>query len=157
MRERIAILKSEITADHKKIGRLFSKFDTSYNAFLRSDEYSRLVESAFHVSQLYSGMENVFKNIAKTFENNILQDYWHKSLLERMCLDIQDIRPALISEESFKYMNELRAFRHFFRQAYDIDLDKEKFKIVANGVIALKDSFERDIKHFLGFLDMLLK
>ena len=96
MRERIAILKSEITNDQKKMSRLFSKFEDSYNEFLRSNEYSRLVESAFHVSQLYSGMENIFKNIAKTFENNIEQDYWHKSLLERMCLDIQDIRPALI-------------------------------------------------------------
>ena len=157
MRERIAILKSEITNDQKKMSRLFSKFEDSYNEFLRSNEYSRLVESAFHVSQLYSGMENIFKNIAKTFENNIEQDYWHKSLLERMCLDIQDIRPALISEGSFKYLNELRAFRHFFRHAYDIDVDKEKFKIVADGVIALKASFEKDIKKFLSFLDMLLK
>ena len=157
MRERIAILKSEITNDQKKMSRLFSKFEDSYNEFLRSNEYSRLVESAFHVSQLYSGMENIFKNIAKTFENNIEQDYWHKSLLERMCLDIQDIRPALISEGSFKYLNELRAFRHFFRHAYDIDVDKEKFTIVANGVIALKASFEKDIKKFLSFLDVLLK
>jgi hypothetical protein len=157
MRERIAILKSEITNDQKKMSRLFSRFEESYNEFLRSNEYSRLVESAFHVSQLYSGMENIFKNIAKTFENNIEQDYWHKSLLERMCLDIQDIRPALVSEGSFKYLNELRAFRHFFRHAYDIDIDKERFKIVADGVIALKASFEKDIKKFLSFLDMLLK
>lgn len=155
MKERIAILKSEIQHDHKKINRLFSRFEKSYNEFLDSEEYSKLVESAFYVSQLYSGFENTFKNVANTFENTIEQDYWHKSLLERMSLTIEDIRPQLISEESFQCLNEMRTFRHFFRHAYDIDISKEKFKIVANRVLTLMDNIEKDLTDFLNFLDLL--
>ena len=156
MKEKIAILKSEIENDYQRIRRIFDKFENSYNEFLRSDEYSRLVEAAFYVSQLHTGFENIFKNIAKAFENNIEQDYRHKSLLERMLLNIQDIRPAVISEESYHCLNELRAFRHFFRHAYDTDIEKDKFKIVADRVFKIKDLFKNDMDNFLQFLNSLL-
>lgn len=157
MKEKIAILASEIKSDNKKLSRIFLRFDQAYNGFLNSNEYSKLVESAFYVSQLYSGCENIFKNIARTFENNIDKERWHRSLLERMKIEIKDIRPAMIlSEESFKYLNELRSFRHYFRNAYDIDIDNEKFRIVADRVLALKDLWNNEIDGFLSFLDSLL-
>ena len=156
MKEKIAILKSEVAANYKRIKRLFDKFDKAYKGYLTSKEYSKLVESAFYVSQTYSGFENIFQSIARTFENSVEQDFWHKSILERMSLDIEDIRPALISEGSFKCLNELRAFRHFFRHAYDSDIDRDKFKIIAKNVVNLRNLFEKDLKHFLKFLDSLL-
>lgn len=157
MKDRIAILKSELIYDSKKLNRLVGKFNKSYEDYLAGLEYSKLVESAFYVSQLYSGFEKIFKNVAKVFENNIEQDFWHKSILERMSLEIQDIRPALISEGSLKGLNELRTFRHFFRHAYDADIDKDKFKIIGKSVSELKEMFEKDLKNFLDFLDQLLQ
>ena len=123
---------------------------------MSSDEYAELVEASFYANQLFSGFERMFKNIAKTFENNVATDGWHKALLQRMALEIQDIRPAVISEESLQSLNELRAFRHFFRHAYDMDIDKEKFKIVAHKVKLLSCSFKKDLNNFLTFLDDLL-
>jgi len=155
MLEKIAILKSEINRDLEKINRLFKRFVNSYNEYQSSQEYSKLVESAFYVNQIYTGFEHIFKNIAKTFENNVEEDYWHKSLLERMTLEIKDIRPAVLSQESFKCLNELRSFRHFFRHAYDIDIDKEKFKIIADRVLSLLKLYKREINKFLAFLDKL--
>lgn len=157
MKERIIILKSEIEKDCKKLNKLFAKFEKAYNTFLTSGEYSKLVESAFYVNQLYTGFENIFKNIARTFENAIEEDGWHKSLLERMNLDIQDIRPAVISEESFNCLNELRVFRHFFRHAYDVDINREKFKIVADRAITANHLFHKDINNFISFLERLIK
>lgn len=157
MKEKIAILKSSLTKDLKKINGLSRKFDSAYEWYLNSEEYSKLVESAFYVSQLYSGYEKIFQDVAKTFENNIEQDYWHKSILERMSLEIADIRPALISEESLECLNELRAFRHFFRHAYDADINDEKFRIIATSVSTLKKTIRDDLKKFLLFLDAILK
>ncbi|MEW6379029.1 MAG: hypothetical protein AB1611_05420 [bacterium] len=157
MKERIAILKSEMERDYKRLNILFDKFEKSYSEFLGREEYSKLVESAFYVNQIYSGFENIFKNIAGTFENTIEKDYWHKSLLERISLDIQGIRPALVSEESYQCLNELRAFRHFFHHAYGADIDKEKFKIVADKVYRIKGLFGREIERFSAFLDKLME
>jgi len=72
-----------------------------------------------------------------------------------MTLEIKDIRPAVLSQESFKCLNELRSFRHFFRHAYDIDIDKEKFKIIADRVLRLLKLYKREINKFLAFLDKL--
>ncbi len=155
MKEKILILKSEISKDFKRLNNLFDKFQKAYDTFLETNEYSKLVESAFYINQIYSGFERVFKSIAKVFENNIGQDFWHKSLLERMNTDIEGIRPQVISEETFKCLDELRAFRHFFRHAYDIDIDKDKFKIVANKTVLLKSFIVKDFHEFLGFLKAL--
>jgi uncharacterized protein YutE (UPF0331/DUF86 family) len=72
-----------------------------------------------------------------------------------MNTDIEGIRPLVISEETFKCLDELRAFRHFFRHAYDIDIDKDKFKIVAHKTILLESFIEKDFHEFLSFLKEL--
>lgn len=156
MKEKIAILKSRILHDFEKINNIFTRTEKAYNDFRVSKEYSKLIESAFYASQLYSGFENIFKAIAKTFENNIEKDYWHKSLLIRMNMEIQDIRPALLSNETFICLDEIRAFRNYFRNAYDIDIDGEKFGIVADKVFKLKALSGKDISGFIQFLDSLL-
>ena len=45
----------------------------------------------------------MFKIIARFFENQI-EDFskYHSTILKRMQLDIEGIRPRLLSEESFK-------------------------------------------------------
>jgi hypothetical protein len=157
MIEKIAILKSEIESDRKMIQGIFSRFDNAYKEFSDSKEYAKLVESAFYLSQLYSGFESIFKNVARTFENDIEQDYWHKSLLERMKLEIEDLRQRLISDESYRCLDELRVFRHFFRHAYGMDLDKEKFEIVAKKALKLMGLYNNDLENFLDFLDAIKK
>jgi len=135
---------------------VFEKFESSYSQYQQKKEYAYLVESAFHVNRLYTGFERMFGNIAKTFENSIDDKAWHKSLLDRMSIGIEGIRPAFISEISHKYLNELRAFRHFFRHTYDFDLEKDKFAIVASGARELRKSIKTDIQNFLGFVNQLL-
>ncbi|MDI6865087.1 hypothetical protein [Thermodesulfovibrio yellowstonii] len=157
MKERIAILKSEIERDTERLNRLFRRFSASYREFEKTGEYSKMIESAFYINQIYTGFERIFTSIAKTFENTIEDDYWHKSILERMNLKIEGLRPALISNQSFQYLNELRAFRHFFRHAYDVDIDREKFKIVAEKALKIKERYRSEINKFLKFLDELLK
>jgi len=153
---RLAILKSEILRDTEKLEGVFEKFESSYTQYQQKKEYAYLVEAAFHVNRLYTGFERMFGNIAKTFENSIDDKAWHKSLLDRMSIGIEGIRPAFISETSHKYLNELRAFRHFFRHTYDFDLEKDKFAIVASGARELRKSIKTDIQNFLGFVNQLL-
>lgn len=157
MKEKVAILRSEIERDLERLNKLFKKFTNSYTEYEKTLEYSKLIESAFYISQVYSGFERIFKNIAKTFENAIEEDFWHKSLLERMGLEIKGIRPALLSPDSLELLNELRAFRHFFRHAYDADISRDKFKIVAEKALKIKKLYIRDINKFLTFLDKLLE
>lgn len=157
MSNKLSLLKSEILKDIEKIDRLFAKFVSSYQEYEERGIYAHLVEAAFYANQLYSGFETIFKNIAASFENTITDEAWHKSLLDRMAIAVEDIRPALISEANYHYLNELRAFRHFFRHAYDLEIDKEKFAIVAARTLKLKENYKPDLDKFLQFIDALLK
>lgn len=157
MKNKLAILKSEILRDLDKLERLFEKFESAYTRYQKQNEYAYMVEAAFHINHIYTGCERMFNHIATAFENNIDDSAWHKSLLDRMVLNIENIRPAVIAESTFHHLNELRAFRHFFRHAYDIDLEDKKFAIVVSASTELKKEFHKDIHRFLQFIDQLLE
>ena len=155
MKEKLALLKSEIIDDNSRINRLINRFKDVWDGYKKQKEYSLLVESAFTANQIYTGIERVFRNIAGAFENSIDEELWHRSLLERMRLDIEDIRPKLLSDESFECLIELLAFRHYFRHAYDSDINEDKFKIVASSILKLEVEFNKDIDRFIKFIDEL--
>ena len=58
-----------------------------------------------------------------------------------MRLDIEGIRPRLLSEESFKILDELRGFRHVFRHAYSYELEHERVLKLADKASILKKLF----------------
>ncbi len=75
-------------------------------------------------------MENYCLRISKFFENGLSQDAWHRELLRRMTLEIGDLRPALFDETTFLPVDELRSFRHLFRNLYARFLDPERTRLV---------------------------
>jgi hypothetical protein len=157
MKSELAVLKSEMKRDLEKLAQLFAKFDSAYQRYNRQKEYAFLVESAFYVNQVYTGFERVFQKVVESFENSIDEKSWDKSLLDRMVLELENIRPPVISETTHRCLNELRAFRHFFRHTYDFDLEDEKFSIVATKTKELKKTYPADLEQFLRFVDKLLK
>lgn len=157
MKEKLSLLKSEIADDKSRIDRLLERFEEVWNEYNRKKEYSLLVECAFTVNQVYTGVERIFRNIAVTFENNIDERLWHRALLDRMRLDIEDIRPKLLSDTAHDNLNELLAFRHYFRHAYDSDINEDKFKIIAASTLKLKEILSEDIGRFVQFIDELKK
>lgn len=84
----------------------------------------------YTIHNLYGVIENYCLRIAKFFENGLGQDLWHKELLRRMTLAIGDLRPALLDEEAFLLIDELRSFRHLFRNLYARPLDPERMRFV---------------------------
>lgn len=152
MKERILLLLSEIESTNRRQARLYEKLDQSWQRYQATNDYSYLVETAFYLNQLYTGYEKIFHEVAEVFENTVDSLRWHKSLLERMRLAIEGLRPASISDETFRCLNELRAFRHFFRDAYETDLEPEKIELVVRKALRLKDLWASDCLSFTAFL-----
>ena len=61
-----------------------------------------------------------------------------------MKIPIERVRPALLSEESYKLLDSLRAFRHFFRHAYSYELDPRKVALVVEDALKLKKLYQRE-------------
>ncbi len=118
---RLSVLRAALNAQRREIERIYPKIaerrDKTDPAYLES--------LAYQLHNLYSAFEGLCKLVADSFENRIEERaHYHRELLWRMKISIEGVRPALLSEESFQLLNSLRAFRHFFRHAYSIELER---------------------------------
>ncbi len=116
-------------------------------------KYENLYVFALKTQQLYTAIEDVFIRIAKTFENSIqeLQKY-HSELLKRMNIEVQNHRPAVISDNTYVFLNKMRAFRHFVRHAYDYELDKEELSLIQKKINEHSAELNKDLDLFEQFL-----
>jgi hypothetical protein len=113
-----------------------------------------IVESTgYWLHNLYCAYEDLFKIVAGFWENNVSSDsMWHKRLLKRMRINIEGVRPALISEDSFNHLNELRSFRHVFRHAYSYGLDDERVFFIVKRVLKQESALSSDMERFRNYI-----
>lgn len=110
---------------------------------------------AYTIHNIYGIVENAGLRISKFFENNLRADFWHKELLERMKLDIPEIRPAFFSFDEYLLFDELRAFRHFFRNIYNRTLDIERLDSLQKKIPFAIESFYTAVDKYNAFLQKL--
>jgi hypothetical protein len=153
MKEKLRILIANIEYDLESIDKIKTDFDFFMNIINNNipDKFQKPV-IGYHMHNFYNACENIFLNIAKTFENNIEPQEWHKSILRRMKLDIEDIRPAVISDELYRILEEFRGFRHMFRYSYSFDLDWAKEKLAADKFNDAVIIFKNELCTFIDFL-----
>jgi len=155
MNAQIRTLKADIAADIQAVTEIYA----SLNAYPDTPTgQEQVVTVAYYLHNLYCAFESIFQRVAEAFENQIPdRTTWHVELLHRMTLDIEGIRPRLISPAAFDSLDELRRFRHLFRSAYRLRLDPERLALVRRKARALEAIHRADMDRFLAFLDSLLQ
>jgi hypothetical protein len=94
----------------------------------------------------YGAIESVLERVARSIEGSLpVGRDWHVALLENMSLDIEGIRPRVISDESLRLLRGLLAFRHFFRHAYAVSLEGPRLEALRADMLALRAPLERDL------------
>ena len=148
--EKIAVLRAAIEAQQKEIDAIYGKIVERGR-----QRGAAAVESlGYQLHNLYCAFEDLFKIVAAAFENHVEdKSKYHLELLKRMTLTIEGVRPNLLSHDSYVLLDNLRAFRHFFRHAYSYELDERKVRIVLEDVEKLKGLYKRDVGVFLGSFD----
>ncbi len=151
-KERYAVFKAEINDQVQIIKKLFEDVEQRSKGIGKSAIKREALGYKLHA--LYCAFENLFKITANYFENNIdSKKAYHRELLKRMKIEIPGVRPHLLSEKSFKLLDELRGFRHYFRHAYEYELDTIKLKNLVRVVAELQESYLHDIEDFLKNLE----
>jgi HepT-like protein len=88
--------------------------------------------------------------VAKAFENNIDDEQgWHSSLLNRLAIQIEGVRPALIPLALKAPLQELKAFRHVFVHAYELELDPGKLELLLKHARTVAGHFPGLIEEFV--------
>ena len=88
----------------------------------------------------YSGIENIFKQIARDIDGSVPSGMFsHSDLLTVMARPTSS-RSAVISEELLETLDAYLDFRHVFRHAYTFDL---KWRKMADLVLHCEETLDR--------------
>ncbi|WP_319560704.1 hypothetical protein [Marispirochaeta sp.] len=144
-----------IKVNHQKNREMSSRIEASNT----DDEY-QYAALGYTLHNLYTAFESYFLRIAKFFENNLDAGVWHSSLLERMTLDIEGVRPSLFDLEFSNKIGELMRFRHLFRNLYKTPLIPQKVlfanqyaKDILHDFIPFHEQFDRFLLDLKGHLE----
>ncbi|OHD69730.1 MAG: hypothetical protein A2W19_13490 [Spirochaetes bacterium RBG_16_49_21] len=156
MRERFALLLSSIEKEWETIAKIAKKIISREVALKKGDAQPSPEETvfiAYQMHNLYGALEEIFKQIARTFENSLEDSArFHAGLLKKMATDIYKMRPRFLSDETFRVLDEARKFRHLFRHAYEYELDSGKVTELAALLAKNWTNVEEDKKKFMEFL-----
>lgn len=156
--------KNKIRLLHGEIARIISSVDEAEGNYRRfradfppvaTDRNYDLIILADIITDYCTCVETAFLRIAKAFENEVIEYRWHASLLERMKVDVPDVRPRVLSDDSFEHLHELMRFRHFRRYYFDRKYDRDRMTLLERGFLLSIPLVKADLERFVGFLDQL--
>ncbi len=152
--KKLILLKVDLEGQMGIIQKIHQKLLSRASVLKDKDDEVILESLAYQIHNLYCATEDLLKIVASYFENNISNtSQWHSLLLQRMSMEIPDIRPAFLSTDSYLILNSLRGFRHFFRHAYGANIEYVQLKVNLDKALQLQKVLDCDIHHFLQQLD----
>ena len=148
-KEPLAILLGFLNNQKEPIHRILQEIDLT-----EPNSREKISHLGYLLHNLYCALEDIFREVARTFENQIEDPArYHRELLKRMYCEIPQIRPALLTSRSYAILNELRGFRHIFRHAYDYELSADRVARLREIVLQDWESIQQDLNNFIDFLN----
>lgn len=145
-----------------KVLRLFIKdefeklrlLDKEKNSLLKKKPSNYILRAGGSIlHDFYTGIEKIFENIGKEVDRRIpLGEEWHSELLHQMTLDIEGLRPPVISPNTEKILREYLGFRHLFRKRYGFELDWQRMKRLLLKIPQVLSGLEKEIEIFFKTL-----
>jgi hypothetical protein len=148
----VAVFLAELDHQIGQVMMIYSILEGKHSRWTGAAVSAERVESAgYWLHNLYCAFEDLFKIVAAFFENQLPADGTYPvSLLKKMVLRIEKVRPTVLSPESYTYLNELRGFRHVFRHAHTFGLDDERVLFLLRRVLSQEQTVMHDLRAFRG-------
>lgn len=114
---------------------------------------SHIKAIALTVHSIYSGYEKIIEMLVKGLDGDVPTAVeYHSALLKRATYEVPDIRPPIISEETFILLNALRAYRHKLRRIYTYLISHKKVLNMTEDAIKSFELFKKDWGIFKEFI-----
>jgi len=153
----IKVLQSEISDELRTIEQISQ--EASQGLAIPEGESPNRIELrgwALLAHDFYTGIESIFERIAVDINGQYPNGPdSHQRLIRNMTLEIEGVRPSVISKESAVELDELRKFRHFIRHAYGASLEWRRIREHLVRIQSFYSLFQRQIQQFLDFLESL--
>lgn len=137
------------------------KLEAFYDERVRDGVFDRRsVPDAIVVADIftkyYTCLETIWLRISQFFENSLSQKHWHKDLLEKMTLRIEDLREPAVSDAAFPPLLELMRFRHFRRYYFEMDYDWDRLDFLRKKFEQARPIVRNDMCNFKDFVKSLI-
>ena len=103
----------------------------------------------------YTCLETIYLRISQSFENKLDPARRHNDLLQKMTLEIEGVRTAAVSEETFSPLFELLKFRHFKRYYFELEYDWDRLDFLVTKLRQVHPLVTRDLERFVRFASAL--
>jgi len=149
---------AELIGEIHKTRFMLEKIDAFYREFKESDfavlgkKRTTGIILAEILTDFYTCVETLFLRISQFFENSLKPDKWHSELLRKMTIDIEGVRKAVISDQSYAILVELMKFRHFKRYYFEFDYDWDKLEFLEKKYNDVRYLLNKDLDAFESFL-----
>jgi hypothetical protein len=154
MSPRIQRLRAEIASDLTTFSALIDEL--AELPPLAGGPRSILAQAAVALHHAYGAIESALVRIARVLEDGTSEGPdWHQALLSAMALDVERVRPAVLSGPALAALRRLLGFRHFFRHAYAIELDGHRLEELRQVAVSSRALVLVDLKRFDGILAAL--
>jgi hypothetical protein len=151
VKARIQRLRAEIASDRVAFEQ---RLDELAPLILTADAPAGdLARAAVALHHAYSAVEGALSRIARVLGEGIPEGRdWLQDLLRAVSLEVEAVRPAVLSPPSTALLQPLLAFRHFFRHGYAVSLDGVRLAALRADALALRASLGGDPDRFDDFL-----
>ncbi len=113
-----------------------------------ADSHMRAMASFIH--DIYTGIEKLLESLVRYFDQQLpLGDDWHRKLLSRANFPNDPVRPAIISDPVHSILDELRSFRHVFRNRYLSNLIPQRVDDLAGQTLKVFEMLRDDMQRFI--------
>ncbi len=144
-------LADRIAGELDEVQRVTRNIQKDWQNFLRTADDGYLKATAFDLHSFYTGLERVFRLIAEILDGRLpVGEGWHKLLINQMALEIQGVRPAVISEATLELLDEYLRFRHLVRNVYSFNLLPEKVQSLVERLPTALDQVTQDVSAFVN-------
>jgi len=133
----------------KKLHQDFQEYTSEHQSPYSWDEL-RVLAGLLH--DFYNGVENIFKRVINRIDHypEILQgEDSHHAILKYMTQDVENIRPAFLSEDICDKLEEYLRFRHLVRHAYGHRYKEERMKPLIDNYPQVFSAFLQEVENFI--------
>ncbi|MBI4687711.1 MAG: hypothetical protein HY756_08000 [Nitrospirae bacterium] len=158
-KEMLPDLIAELQDELELLGHLAADIEDVNKCKPKSQRAKAVYEEslALKLHNFYTGCERIFQKIADDINGGVPSSFdWHKRLLKSMSLEIENIRPAVISKSTLRMLEDFLAFRHVIRNIYGFEIDTERLQALINNMQGAYLMFKKDIDKFIVFLRKMM-
>jgi hypothetical protein len=151
--DRLLRVAERIRSDCQELGHVVDRVQEGWRRAQRTADDLYVDSVALNLHGFYSGLERLFEIVAATIDDDVPRgESWHQMLLEQMATEIPEVRPAVVSQNTRRLLDEFRGFRHVVRNLYTFRFDPAK---VSGLVEAAPQLFSQVRAELLAFADFV--